>query len=264
MKGKVTFKCIFWKSSLWSSAKLQNILSFWAFFLVKTLTSEARRKFLCVVRIRFEYVKHSSRSGEYSAFWFMTVRPTKHFLLKEKWLSSEFFEIQVSEALPNLPLCASFWWRLWLQKPVENFLCVVRIRSEYVKQSPRSGEYSALWFMTVRPTKHFLFDKVLTPLYPAVWTTLLYLIDFHGTWSISNFTCMLVFMASSEFYVELARFWKSRFWSYKWRFYLKSIWVMLCGLNEPYLSLDAWKMPKPGLLKPHRFSWDLNISSLTW
>ena len=36
---------------------------------------------------------------------------------------------------------------------------------------------------------------------------------------------------------------------------LKRLWVMLCGLNKPYLSLDAWKLPKPGLLKPHGFSW---------
>ena len=92
--------------------------------------------FLCVVSIRSEYIKHSPRSGEYSALWFMTVRPTKHFLLKEKWLSSEYFEIQVFEALPNLPLCVFFWRWLWLQKPVENFLCVVRIRFEYLKHSP--------------------------------------------------------------------------------------------------------------------------------
>ena len=77
--------------------------------------------FLCVGRICSEYVKHSPRSGKYSALWCMTIRHTKHFLLKEKWLSNDFFEIQVSEGLPNLPLCVSFWRRLWLQKPVEFF-----------------------------------------------------------------------------------------------------------------------------------------------
>ena len=75
-------------------------------------------KFLCVVSIRWEHVKHFPRLEKCSAHWIRTVRLTKHFLLKEKWLSSEFFEIQVSEALPNLPPCASFWRRLWIQKPV--------------------------------------------------------------------------------------------------------------------------------------------------
>ena len=172
--------CLESKSLPKTHARCQNILKlgraletkctdFWQrFWLQKPVEN-----FLCVVCIRSGYVKHSPRSGKYSALWFMTVLPTKHFLLKEKWLSSEFFEIQVSEALPNLPLCASFWRRLWLQKPIENFLCVVRIHSEYVKRSPISGECSARWIMTVRPTKHFLFDKVLTPLYPAVWTPFL-------------------------------------------------------------------------------------------
>ena len=83
--------------------------------------------------------------------------------MKEKWVSSEFYEIQVSEALPNLPPCASFWRRLWLPKPIEKFLCVVWIRFECVKHSPRSWKDSALWFMTVRPIKQSLFDKVSTP-----------------------------------------------------------------------------------------------------
>ena len=72
-----------------------------------------------------------------------------------------------------LSFCVGFWQRLWLQKPAENFSCVVRIRSEYVKHSPRSGGCSALWAMTVQPMKHFLFDKVLMPpLYAMVWTPL--------------------------------------------------------------------------------------------
>ena len=75
-----------------------------------------------------------------------------------------------------LPFYVGFCQRLWLQKPLENFLCIVRIRSEYVKHSPRLGECSALWIMGVRPMKHFLLDKVLTPpLYPTVWTPLLYI-----------------------------------------------------------------------------------------
>ena len=102
---------------------------------------------------------NSPRSEKYSAFWFVTVRPTKHFLLKEKWLSSESFEIQVLEALLNLTICAFFWWGLWLQKPVENFLCVARIHSEYVKPFPITGECSARWIMTVRPTKHLLLKE---------------------------------------------------------------------------------------------------------
>ena len=58
-----------------------------------------------------------------------------------------------------LPFCVSFWRRLWLQKPVENFLCVVRIHSEYVKRSPISGKRSARWIMTAQPTKHFLLKE---------------------------------------------------------------------------------------------------------
>ena len=54
-------------------------------------------------------------------------------------LNNGSLKIQVSEALQNLPPCASFWRRLWLQKLVENFLCVVRIRSEYVKHSSNQG-----------------------------------------------------------------------------------------------------------------------------
>ena len=54
-----------------------------------------------------------------------------------------------------LSFCVGFWHRLWLQKPVETFPCVVRIRSEYVKHSSRSGKCSARWIMTVRSTKQF-------------------------------------------------------------------------------------------------------------
>ena len=120
------------------------------------------------------YVKQSPTSGNCSALWIMTIRPTVHFLLKEKGLSSGFSEIQVSEALQDLPLCMGFWQRLWIMKSLKDFSCVVRVRSEYVIHSVRSGEFSALWIMTIRPTKHFLFDKVLTtPTFLAVWTLLL-------------------------------------------------------------------------------------------
>ena len=56
-----------------------------------------------------------------------------------------------------------FWRRLSLQKPLEKFSRIERIRSGYVKYFPRSVECSAFWIMAVWPTKHFLFDKVLTP-----------------------------------------------------------------------------------------------------
>ena len=66
-----------------------------------------------------------------------------------------------------LSFCVSFWRRLWLQKSVENFLCVVRIRSEYVKHSTGSGKCSALWIMTLRSTKYILFDKMyVSSLFP--------------------------------------------------------------------------------------------------
>ena len=73
--------------------------------------------------------------------------------------SQSFRQKNAQEALPNLPLCASFWRRVWLQKPVETFLCVVRIRSEYVKHFPRSGKCIAVWFMNVRSTKHSLLKE---------------------------------------------------------------------------------------------------------
>ena len=42
--------------------------------------------------------------------------------------------------------------------------------------STGSEKWIALWIMTIRPTKHFLFDKVSTPtLFPAVWTPFLYI-----------------------------------------------------------------------------------------
>ena len=66
----------------------------------------------------------------------------------------------VSETLPSFRIFCYFvlifWKRLWLQTPLQNFSCVTRIRSEYVKHSPRSEKCNALCIMTVRPTKHFL------------------------------------------------------------------------------------------------------------
>ena len=50
----------------------------------KDFDSEAWRKFSIHRTLRCEYVKHSPRSMKFSAFWIMTVRTTKHFLLKEK------------------------------------------------------------------------------------------------------------------------------------------------------------------------------------
>ena len=92
----------------------------------------------------------------------MTVRLTKDFYCRKGHFRVDFrsWGFWSSARLQNvLSLCVSFWLRHWFEKLVENFLCVVRIRSEYVKHSPRSGECSALWFMTVRPTKHFLLKE---------------------------------------------------------------------------------------------------------
>ena len=63
------------------------------------MTSDDCKKFSCVTRIRSAYVKHSPRSGKCSALWIMTVRPAKHFLLKEKWLWSGFLKFK------SLKLC---------------------------------------------------------------------------------------------------------------------------------------------------------------
>ena len=87
-----------------------------------------------------------------------------------KWI----FDIQVSEALSSSPLFVGLWRRVWLQKPIENISCVVRVRSEYIKHSPRSGEYGVLWIMTVRQTNHFLFDIALSfPLSSRFWMPLI-------------------------------------------------------------------------------------------
>ena len=40
--------------------------------------------FLCAARIRFDFVKHSPRSGKSSALWFMTVRPHQTFFMEGK------------------------------------------------------------------------------------------------------------------------------------------------------------------------------------
>ena len=72
------------------------------------------------------------------------------------------------------PLFVGLWRRVWLQKPVENISCVVRVRSEYIKHSPRSGEYGVLWIMTVRQTNHFLFDIALSfPVSSRFWMPLI-------------------------------------------------------------------------------------------
>ena len=147
---------------LWSCVNFQDILSFLYVFLAKTWTSEARRKLSMRRKNTLGYIKHFPKSGKCSAFWIMTVRPTKHFLLKEKWLSSRFLKIKLLKLYQTSEYSAVlcfFWQRLWLQKSVENFPRVVRIRSRYVKHSSRSGKCSALWIMTVRPTNHFLLQE---------------------------------------------------------------------------------------------------------
>ena len=65
-------------------------------YLAQTLTSEPRRK---ASMLRTHTVEHFPRSEKCSAHWIMTVRPTKHFLLKEKWLSSVFLKFK------SLKLC---------------------------------------------------------------------------------------------------------------------------------------------------------------
>ena len=52
-----------------------------------------------------------------------------------------------------------FWRRLWLQEPVENFLCVVSIFHEHVKHSPKLEKCTAHWIGTVQLTKHFLLKE---------------------------------------------------------------------------------------------------------
>ena len=92
------------------------------------------------------------------------------------------FEIQVPEALSSSPFCVGLWRRLWLQKPIETFSRVIRIRSEYVKRSPGSGEYSALWIMTVHQTSHFLFDIALSFfLSSRFWTYLIWFLKIEST-----------------------------------------------------------------------------------
>ena len=124
------------KSSTKTNTKWQNILDFGrasetkcVFFWRRLWLQKPVENFLCVARTRCEHVKHSPRLERCNAHWIRTARPTKHFLLKEKWLSSGFFKFkslelcQTSEC--SIILC-EIWRRLWLQTPVEKFLCVTR------------------------------------------------------------------------------------------------------------------------------------------
>ena len=132
---KSGFRVDLWNASLWSFATLQNILSFCVSFWQRIWLQNPVENFLCVVRIRSEYVKHFTGSQKCSALWIKIVWLTKHFLLKEKWLSSGFFKFKSLELCQtseySIILC-EIWRRLWLRTPVENFLCVVRRRSEFV------------------------------------------------------------------------------------------------------------------------------------
>ena len=143
---KIDFQVDFWKSSLWSFAKLQNILSFCVSFWRRLWFQKFVENFLCVVRIRSDFVKHFTGSEEYSALWMMTLWLTKNFYYRKSDFRVDFWNSSIwsSVKLQNiLSFCVSFWRRLWLQKPVENFLCVVCIHTEYVKRSPISGKCSA-------------------------------------------------------------------------------------------------------------------------
>ena len=110
--------------------------------------------FSTIVRIRSEYVKHTTRSGECNALWIMTVRPTKHFYWRKNDFRVDFWNSNLwsfAKFQNILSFCVFFFWQiLWLQTPVENFLCVVSIRSEYSKHSPRSPEHSALRMVFIR------------------------------------------------------------------------------------------------------------------
>ena len=104
----------------------------------------------------------------------MTVWQTIHVLSKKKWLSSGILTFKSLKFCQAPPLFVGLWRRVWLQKPVENISCVLRVRSEYIKHSPRSGEYGALWIMTVRQTNHFLFDIALSfPVSSRFWMPLI-------------------------------------------------------------------------------------------
>ena len=88
-------------------------------FLAKTLILDGCKKFSCLVCIRSDYVKHSPRSGKCSAFWIEALRPTKHFLVKEKWCP-------VIVTFASLPMTALlFWWSY--------FVCLVHIENCFDK-----------------------------------------------------------------------------------------------------------------------------------
>ena len=96
-------------------------------------------------------------------FWYPTCTSSL-FQKRQKRLSERFHltspkSLRVDRAIQRQSTCVFVWRRLWLQKPVDKFLCVVSIRYEYAKHSPRLKKYSALWVVTVRPTKHLLLKK---------------------------------------------------------------------------------------------------------
>lgn len=67
--------------------------------------------------------------------------------------------IQYSEAWQSFSLIFKNSWRVWLWKPVENFLHIVYISSGYLKHCPRSEECSTFWIMVIGPTNLFYWRK---------------------------------------------------------------------------------------------------------
>ena len=112
--------------------------------------------------VMIQSAQHSPDLGEcfiYSKRMLTTHRKFSKGFWSQSLCQKKFISEAVSISMIFCRFCMCFWRRLWLQKPVENFLCVVRIRFEYVKHFLRPGKCSALWIMTVRPTKHFLLKE---------------------------------------------------------------------------------------------------------
>ena len=72
------------------------------------------------------------------------------------------FENQVSGALPTSEYSVNFlvFGENFFQKPLENFVCIVGLRSGYVKCSPSPEECSALKIVTIRQKLRAEIEKV--------------------------------------------------------------------------------------------------------
>ena len=78
------------------------------------------------------------------------------------WLSSIFLKTKFLKHCRISEYSVNFlvFDENFFQKPLENFVCIVRLRSGYVKCSPSPEECSARWIVTIRQKLRAEIEKV--------------------------------------------------------------------------------------------------------